>query len=41
MSIEYPISGNHIGKDPIVFKGNSFVWDEELNQWVFVAEVEK
>lgn len=38
MSVEYPISGNIIGKNPTVYKGNKFVWNEELNQWELVEE---
>jgi hypothetical protein len=38
MTIEYPMSGNLIGKDPIIYQGNSFVWNEELNQWELVQE---
>lgn len=38
MTIEYPMSGNMIGKDSIVYKGNTFIWNEELNQWELVQE---
>jgi len=38
MTIEYPMSGDLIGKDPVTYKGNNFVWNEELNQWELVQE---
>jgi len=33
MTTDYPMSGAIIGKDPIVYKGNRFIWNEDLNKW--------